>query len=124
MGPESVAFRFTEAALCFGGRQCTLTDVAIAAGVAPANIAKTPKALNSISPSTVYSAMREIRRLLESAIDNMKVSKLHGVSVTHFSTKRSFWKVQYEYSAVSSAEMLDKEGIGIYSLDWTTELTF
>lgn len=78
MGPESVAFRFTEAALCFGGQQCTLTDVAIAAGVAPANIAKTPEALDSISPSTVYSTMREIQRRLESAIDKMKVSELNA----------------------------------------------
>ena len=76
VGPESVAFRFTEAALCFGGQQCTLTDIAIAAGVAPANIAQYPEALKSISSSTVYSAMREIRRRLESAIDSMKVSGL------------------------------------------------
>ena len=32
VGPESVGFRLTEEALVFGGRQLTLTDIAVAAG--------------------------------------------------------------------------------------------
>ena len=73
VGPESIGFRLTEDALCFGGQKCTLTDVAIAAGVAPASIARVPKVLESISASVVYSAMRGIQRKLETAIDTMKV---------------------------------------------------
>ena len=74
VGPESVAFRFTSEALCFGGEQCTLTDVAMAAGVAPANIGHSPDGVKSIASNVVYSAMREIRRKLENAIDSMKVT--------------------------------------------------
>ena len=74
VGPESVAFRFTTEALCSGGEQCTLTDVAMAAGVAPAYIGRDPGAVKSIASDVVYSAMREIRRNLENAIDNMKVT--------------------------------------------------
>ena len=75
VGPESVAFRFTSEALCFGGEQCTLTDVAMAAGVAPASIGHSPDGVKSIASDVVYSAMREIRRKLENAIDSMKVTR-------------------------------------------------
>ena len=74
VGPESVAFRFTTEALCFGGEQCTLTDVAMAAGVAPANIGHSASAVKSITSDIVYSAMKEIRLKLENAIDSMKVT--------------------------------------------------
>ena len=74
VGPESVAFRFTTEALCFGGEQCTLTDVAMAAGVAPTNVGHSSDGVKSIASDVVYSAMREVRRKLENAIDSMKVT--------------------------------------------------
>ena len=48
----------------------------MAAGVAPSSIGQGPDAVKSISASVVYSAMREIRRRLETAIDSMKVKEL------------------------------------------------
>ena len=86
IGPDSVAFRFTSDALCFGGQQCTLTDIAMAAGIAPPNIGQGPDAVKSITASVVYSAMREIRRRLEMAIDSMKViTSAHHILVAMLS---------------------------------------
>ena len=74
VGPSSVGYRLTSEALCFGGQQCTTTDVAIAAGVAPRTICTTEDALASLQPAMVYATMREIRRKVEAVIDSMKVS--------------------------------------------------
>ena len=74
VGPSSVGYRLTSEALCFGGQQCTTTDVAIAAGVAPRTICTTEEALASLQPAMVYATMREIRRKVETIIDSMKVS--------------------------------------------------
>ena len=74
VGPSSVGYRLTSEALCFGGQQCTTTDVAIAAGVAPRTICTTEDALASLQPAMVYATMREIRRMVEAIIDSMKVS--------------------------------------------------
>ena len=74
VGPSSVGYRLTTEALCFGGQQCTTTDVAIAAGVAPRTICTTEEALASLQPAMVYATMREIRRKVEAIIDSMKVS--------------------------------------------------
>ena len=73
VGPESVGYRITEDALCFGGGVCTTTDVAIAAGVAPSDFCRTPEAVANLGGAMVYSTMREIRKMLETAIDSMKV---------------------------------------------------
>ena len=75
VGPSSVGYRLTTEALCFGGQQCTTTDVAIAAGVAPRTICTTEGALASLQPAMVYATMREIRRKVEAIIDSMKVSR-------------------------------------------------
>lgn len=75
LGPDSVEYRIREEALCFGGDKCTATDVAIAAGVSPTDFCTAPQAPpSSLSPATVYAAMRELRKMLEAAIDTMKVS--------------------------------------------------
>ena len=78
MGPSSVGYKLTSKALCFGGQQCTTTDVAIAAGVAPQTIctAEGALALDSLPPAMVYATMREIRKKLENIIDSMKVREL------------------------------------------------
>ena len=66
-------YRIKQEALCFGGSKCTATDVALAAGIAPGSICQVPEALSSLSPQMVYASMREIRKMIETAIDCMKV---------------------------------------------------
>ena len=83
VGPSSVGYRLTTEALCFGGQQCTTTDVAIAAGVAPRTICTTEEALPSLQPAMVYATMREIRRKVEAIIDSMKVSWQCSVCFHH-----------------------------------------
>ena len=75
LGPESVGYRITEEAICFGGDICTATDVAIAAGVAPGSFCSNEERLVSLSPAKVYAVMREIKRQLEATIDSMKVER-------------------------------------------------
>ncbi len=75
VGPNSVEYRIKQEALCFGGTQCTTTDIAMAAGVAPNDICQVPEeALSGLSPQLVYAAMREMRKMIETAIDSMKVT--------------------------------------------------
>ena len=75
MGPKSVGYELTSKALCYGGQQCTTTDIAIAAGVAPQTIcpAEGALALDSLQPAMVHATMREIKRKLENIIDRVKV---------------------------------------------------
>ena len=79
LGPDSVEFRITQDALCFGGQTCTTTDVALAAGVAPLDFCTTPRAVDTLSASVVYVSMMEMRRMIEEVIDTMKVRLLSGV---------------------------------------------
>ena len=73
MGPKSVGYEITTKALCFGGEQCTTTDVAMAAGISPKDFCTTPQAVSALSPELVTAATAEIRRKLETIIDSMKV---------------------------------------------------
>ena len=73
LGP-SVGHKLISEALCFGGRTCTATDVAVAAGVAPGNICQVPASvLDSLNPMLVYRAMGHIREMIERGIDCVKV---------------------------------------------------
>src|SRR5271170_477885 len=69
VGPESVGYRLTEAALVFGGRTVTTTDAAVAAGIVEigdkGKAAAVPRAL----AEAVLGAARE---KLEDTIDRMK----------------------------------------------------
>jgi N-methylhydantoinase A/oxoprolinase/acetone carboxylase beta subunit len=69
VGPESVGYRLTEAALVFGGATLTATDAAVAAGIADigdkAKVAGVPRE----TADAVLSAARE---KIEDAIDRMK----------------------------------------------------
>jgi N-methylhydantoinase A/oxoprolinase/acetone carboxylase beta subunit len=69
VGPESVGYRLTEAALVFGGATLTATDAAVAAGIADigdkAMVAGVPRE----TADAVLSAARE---KIEDAIDRMK----------------------------------------------------
>ncbi len=87
VGPDSVEYRIKKEALCFGGSTCTATDIALAAGVAPASLCQNPEALSALcsqmSIQMVYVAMREIRKKIETAIDVMKVNHFKCMSVTN-----------------------------------------
>ena len=68
--------RLTTEALCFGGQQCTATDMAIACQVAPAGFCSNEDCLVRLAsshPAMVYAAMREMRKKLKAAIDSVKV---------------------------------------------------
>ncbi len=77
VGPSSVANRLETEALCFGGGQCTGTDVAVASGVAPMSICGGEEGrvkVGALETVVVYAAMREIHHMLEAAIDSVKVA--------------------------------------------------
>jgi N-methylhydantoinase A/oxoprolinase/acetone carboxylase beta subunit len=69
VGPESVGYRLTEAALVFGGATLTATDAAVAAGIVeigdPLKAAAVPRAL-------AQAVLDEARLRLEDTIDRMK----------------------------------------------------
>ena len=72
IGPKSVGFEITQQALVFGGSTLTATDIAVAAGYA--NIGD--KSLVSHLPANVVeAAVAEIHRMVEDALDRMKVSQ-------------------------------------------------
>ncbi len=73
MGPDSVEYRISREALCFGGEICTATDVAIAAGVAPPDFCTHLGGVDSLPANLVYDSMRQIHHMIEEAIDIMKV---------------------------------------------------
>ena len=72
VGPESVGYRLTEDALCFGGNTLTATDVAVAAGLAEIG---DPALLSQLDPATVGRAAADIRERVETLIDRMKLSR-------------------------------------------------
>ena len=71
IGPDSVGYQITEKALVFGGDVLTTTDIAVAAGLADvgerARVAHLPAA-------TIKTALTEMRRIVEEAVDRMKSS--------------------------------------------------
>jgi N-methylhydantoinase A/oxoprolinase/acetone carboxylase beta subunit len=71
VGPGSAAHRLTQDAVVFGGNTMTATDIAVGDGSANVGDAK----LVAWIPATMIQAAKaEIKRLLETAIDGMKVS--------------------------------------------------
>lgn len=71
VGPDSVGYRLTEEAFCFGGSTLTASDIMVAAGSATMGDYSKVK---HIPKKVITNAIIEIRRLLEKAIDKMKVS--------------------------------------------------
>ncbi|KIW19671.1 hypothetical protein PV08_00245 [Exophiala spinifera] len=71
VGPDSVALRLTTDALVFGGDVMTSTDVVVASGAA--SIGQADK-VKHISPELISAVKADMKRQLERAIDNMKVS--------------------------------------------------
>ena len=71
VGPDSVGYRITEKALCFGGDVCTATDIAVRLGMADLG----DKALVShLDEEFARKALKAIRALCEDSLDAMKVS--------------------------------------------------
>jgi N-methylhydantoinase A/oxoprolinase/acetone carboxylase beta subunit len=70
VGPQSVGYHLTQAALCFGGQTLTATDIAVAAGLAsfaPPQAVTLPQALAN-------RTLAIIKARVEEAIDRMKLS--------------------------------------------------
>ena len=71
VGPDSVGYRITEKALCFGGDVCTATDIAVRLGMADLG----DKALVArLDEEFARKALEAIRALCEDSLDAMKVS--------------------------------------------------
>ncbi|ETN37001.1 uncharacterized protein HMPREF1541_07989 [Cyphellophora europaea CBS 101466] len=71
IGPDSVAHRLKQEALVFGGQALTTTDVIVAAGgvsVGDTHLVK------HITPEQITRTKTEIKRMIEKAVDAMKVS--------------------------------------------------
>lgn len=73
VGPESVGHGLTSQALVFGGEVITATDIVVASGAAEIG---DPSKVQHLSSSLVSAARAQIKKLLERAVDNMKVSDL------------------------------------------------
>ncbi len=71
IGPDSVAHRLLQDAVVFGGDVVTSTDVIVASG--GANIGD-PTRVKDISIDVIAKTKREVKRMLENAIDIMKIS--------------------------------------------------
>jgi N-methylhydantoinase A/oxoprolinase/acetone carboxylase beta subunit len=71
VGPDSVGFRIRQEALVFGGRTLTATDIVVAAGHATVG---DPELVRALEPAMVEAALSEIHRIIEEAIDRMKIS--------------------------------------------------
>ena len=68
IGPHSVGYRLTEAALVFGGRTITATDCAVAAGIVEIG----DKALAKVPPALAAAVLDHARAIIEDAVDRMK----------------------------------------------------
>ncbi|KAJ5994127.1 hypothetical protein N7451_009851 [Penicillium sp. IBT 35674x] len=73
VGPESVGHYLTSQALVFGGDVMTTTDIVVASGKADIGDVKRARA---ISPGLVSKARGQIKKILERAVEDMKVSDL------------------------------------------------
>ncbi len=71
LGPDSLGYRITKDALVFGGDTLTLSDVAVAAGLATMG---DPSRINSLDRSLVSAVLARVRETLEDVIDRMKTS--------------------------------------------------
>ena len=69
VGPQSVGYRLTEAALVFGGKTLTATDAAVAAGIVEIG---DPKKAAGVPRELARAVLDLARAKLEDAIDRMK----------------------------------------------------
>ncbi|KAL1955857.1 hypothetical protein VTO42DRAFT_8015 [Malbranchea cinnamomea] len=73
VGPDSVGHLLTEKALVFGGDVMTATDIVVASGTHQIG---DPAKMKDIPSDVVQKAREKIRKIIERAIDEMKVSAL------------------------------------------------
>ena len=71
VGPDSVGFKITEEALCFGGKICTATDIAVRLGMT--NLGD-PAKVAHLDEEFAMKAMGTIQAMVEDSLDAMKVS--------------------------------------------------
>ncbi|MAC78799.1 MAG: hydantoinase subunit beta [Rhodobacteraceae bacterium] len=71
VGPQSVGYRITEAALVFGGDTLTTTDIAVAGGKAAVG---DPGRVGALAPDMVTAALNTITSMLENAVERSRVS--------------------------------------------------
>lgn len=70
IGPDSVGYAITKEALCFGGSTLTMTDIAVARGMA--NVGERDRV--EVEQQTVDAAYERGVAMLEEAVDRMKTS--------------------------------------------------
>jgi N-methylhydantoinase A/oxoprolinase/acetone carboxylase beta subunit len=70
IGPDSVGYAITKEALCFGGSTLTMTDVAVAQGMA--NVGERDRV--EVAQQTVEAAYERGVEMFEEAVDRMKTS--------------------------------------------------
>ncbi len=71
VGPDSVGYKITEKALCFGGDTLTATDIAVFLGMTDIG---DKNLVANIDPKLAEKAMQVIKELTEDALDAMKIS--------------------------------------------------
>ncbi|HCZ01587.1 MAG: hydantoinase subunit beta [Rhodobacterales bacterium RIFCSPHIGHO2_02_FULL_62_130] len=71
IGPQSVGFRLTEKALCFGGDTLTATDIAVAAGLVTLG---DPARVRHLDAAFVRAAIEKMKTDVEAVLDRMKPS--------------------------------------------------
>ena len=72
VGPDSVGYKVTEKALCFGGDTLTATDIVVARGMAPG--VGDPEKVAFLAPDLVDKALACMVKMVEDCIDRMKTS--------------------------------------------------
>jgi N-methylhydantoinase A/oxoprolinase/acetone carboxylase beta subunit len=71
VGPDSVGYALAERARVFGGDTLTVTDVAVAAGLAEIG---DPSLVSGLSPALVEAALDDVRGRLGEAVDRVKLA--------------------------------------------------
>lgn len=72
VGPDSVGYRVTKEAICFGGNTLTATDIVVAQGLAPG--VGDPSLVAGLSKELVEKASRRMVEMVEDCVDAMKTS--------------------------------------------------
>lgn len=72
VGPDSVGYRVTKEALCFGGQTLTATDIVVAAGAAEG--VGDPALVADLDPELVKKAQAVMTEMVENCVDRMKTS--------------------------------------------------
>lgn len=69
IGPRSVGYRLTQEALVFGGKQLTLTDIAVAAGLIDLG---DRARVSHLAPSLIKAVLKHIETQIRENVDRMK----------------------------------------------------